>query len=58
MDDNKLKEILKTIRLKLMCDETGINYKRIKNYASGYIRSLTEEEIEKIKSYVKEKLEW
>lgn len=51
--EEKIREILKVIRVKTMCDDTGIDYKRMKNFSSGFVKKLKPEEIEMIVKYIK-----
>lgn len=45
-------ETLKKIRIKPMCDELGLDYKRIRNYLCGAVKELNEEEITAIRLYI------
>ncbi len=44
-------EILKRINVAKMCNTTGLNLNRIRNYMGGKIAHLTPQEIREIKKY-------
>lgn len=53
-DLERIKYLLKRIRIKEMCEYTDIDYKRVRNFLSGAVKYLTQEEIDLIEIYVKD----
>lgn len=47
-----MREVLKSLNKRIVAEETGISYKRLRNYCSGAIQKLTKEEIQKIYKFL------
>ena len=47
-----MREIIKNLNKKSLADSTGISYSRLRKYASGEVKKLTQEEIELVHIYL------